>query len=454
VLVVAGSGVASAQTAQDSYYQFLMARHFESEGDTSAALAALERAAAADPTSAEIHAEIASLQYRRNQRSEAEKAARTALGLDSTNFEANRILGFLYVAEAQNERATPAERAGYVRSAITHLERAAAAQRTDLNLSINLGRLYLTVGDMGKAVETLTQAVSQSPFSIEARRVLALAHASVQDYRAAIATLEEIAEDEPRVLASIGEFQYEAGLYVQAAETLTRALAVQPNSLEIKEKRIIAAYQAGDYPRAASFAADAQRQHSDEPRFPILQAQALSKSGSAGRAIALLESTVKAFPRDTGSRYALADLYNDSGRSADAERLLRQILAGNPSDPNALNHLGYLLAQNGRDLDEAILLVNRALQVRPNEGAYLDSLGWAYFQRGDLAEADQYLGQAIERMPDNSEVLDHVGDLRAAQGRWQDAIAAWSRALDGNGSGVESAVIRKKIDDARGRLAR
>ena len=451
VLAVAGSGPAFAQTATDPYYHFLMARHFASQGNREAALAELARAAAADPASAEIHAEIASIRYDARQRAEAEKAARTALAIAPANFEANRILGFLYVEAAQSDRASPAERAGYVRSAIVHLERAVAAQDSDLNLSLNLGRLYLTVGDVVKAVDMLTEAVNRAPFSLEVRRVLALAYASTRDYTAAIATLQEIAEDEPRVLVSIGEYQYEAGLHAEASETFTRALAVQPNSAEIKEKRIVAVYRAGQYARAASYAADAQRQHPEEPRFPTLQAQALFKGGSSARAIELLESTIKAFPRDTGSQYALADLYNDSGRSTDAERLLRQILAVNPSDPDALNYLGYLLAQNGKDLDEAITLVNRALQVRPNNGAYLDSLGWAYFQRGDLAEAEQYLGAAVKQMPDNSEILDHMGDLHAARGRWQDAIAAWTSALEGDGSGIEPAVIRMKLDDARGR---
>src|SRR5689334_18725748 len=88
-------GVALAQAPTDSYYNFIMGRHLEGDNKVTDALAALERAAAADPRSAEIRAEIASLQYRRNMREESEKAAKQALALDDQNFEANRVLGLL-----------------------------------------------------------------------------------------------------------------------------------------------------------------------------------------------------------------------------------------------------------------------------------------------------------------------------------------------------------------------
>ena len=92
------------------------------------ARAALERAAAADPKSAEVRAEIASLHLRRNERAEAEKAAKAALALDEKNVEANRVLGLIYAAaaEAQTSGRSSAQAAANVRDAITYLERAAA----------------------------------------------------------------------------------------------------------------------------------------------------------------------------------------------------------------------------------------------------------------------------------------------------------------------------------------
>src|SRR5687768_7718544 len=128
-LYVGMPSVALAQTpTADTYYEFLLARRLEEAGDVKGARAALERAAAADPKSAEIRAEIAALHLRRNERPEAEKAAKAALALDEKNFEANRTLGLLYAfaAEGSNERTPSPQSAAYVRDAITHLERAVA----------------------------------------------------------------------------------------------------------------------------------------------------------------------------------------------------------------------------------------------------------------------------------------------------------------------------------------
>ena len=136
------------------------------------------------------------------------------------------------------------------------------------------------------------------------------------------------------------------------------------------------------------------------------------------------------------------------------ERLLRQIIDDAPSDARALNELGYLLATRGEQLDEAITLVRRALDSEPNNGAYLDSLGWAYFRRGDLAEAQKYLAAAAERMPASSEVLDHLGDVHERRGELPQAIDAWTRALAGDGRGIERPAVERKLQDARQKLAR
>jgi tetratricopeptide (TPR) repeat protein len=457
LLVVAGLlfGIAPtdslAQAASDPYYSFLLGRHLESEGDAPAALAALERAAAADPRSAEVRAEIASLQYRRNRRAEAEKAAKEALAIDAGNVEANRILGLAYAAAAENEQNTGAQTATYVRDAITHLERAMAGGQgpADPTLNFTVGRMYLAINEPAKAIAALQRVVSQNPYSVQGRMMLAQAHASARDLKSAIATLDVIAEDAPQVLAVLGQYQQRAGLLPQAIDSYTKALETQPNNQRIKTVRILALYEAQMYQQAVAAAADAKRDHPDQPDFPRLQASAMFKAGDTGGAIQILESSVKAFPRDSSSQLALADLYSDTGRADDAEKILRQVIAAEPSNANALNYLGYILAQNGKDLDEAIRLVNRALQVEPGNGAYLDSLGWAHFQRGDLNEAEKYLGAAAERMPGNSEVLDHLGDLHARRGRWQEAIASWTRALEGDGSGIEASVVRRKIADAR-----
>jgi tetratricopeptide (TPR) repeat protein len=227
-------------------------------------------------------------------------------------------------------------------------------------------------------------------------------------------------------------------------------------SRELKFRRVNALLNARDFAQAAQYAGEAQAQHADDLRFPRLRARALFESGARDRAFAILEPTARQFPRDAGTQFALSDLYKDAGRGDEAERTLRALLSVEPNNPDALNYLGYFLAERGQgqELDEAIRLVERALASDPQNPAYQDSLGWAYFRRGALDEAEKYLAPAAQRLPSNSVIQDHFGDLLARRGRLQDAISAWGRALSGDGDDVDRATIEKKISDARSRLNR
>ncbi len=448
--------VAIAQAPNDSYYNFLMGRHLEGEDNIQGALAALDRAAKADPKAAEVQAEIARLHYRRENREEAEKAAKAALAIDSKNFEANRILGTVYAGAAANERNTAAQAEMYVREAITYLERAQAAAEgpPDPNLNYMLGRMYTVSGQPAKGVEALRRVVSQSPYSVPARMALAQAFAATGDLRSAASTLEEVADESPAALAEMAKYQAGAGLYSDAITSYTRALQSSPNNQQVKLQRIIAALEAKQYQQAADFAAQAQQQHQGEATFPRLQAMALLELGNKQRALEVLESAAAKFPRDVETQFKLADVYADAGRPTDAERMLRQMLTVNPADHRALNYLGYLLAQNGKDLEEAIKLVNRALAADPGRGEYLDSLGWAYYKQGNLGEAEKYLSQAAQKLPDHPEILDHLGDVYAKRGRWQEAIDAWTKALASKEDGIDPSAVQRKLEDARGRVGR
>jgi tetratricopeptide (TPR) repeat protein len=108
-----------------------------------------------------------------------------------------------------------------------------------------------------------------------------------------------------------------------------------------------------------------------------------------------------------------------------------------------------MFAEQGTQLDEAVVLIERALKVEPDNASFLDSLGWAYVQQGKLDLADRPLSAAAGKMPRNSVIQEHLGDLRMKQNRRDEAIAAWQRALTGDGESIDRAKIQKKIDAAR-----
>ncbi len=469
-VVVALPGAARAQTPPqtqaatqtqptpaEAYYNFLMARHLEAAGDSKGAESLLQKAVTVDPKSAEVRAELGAFYLRRDDSDNAERVAKESLQLDDNNSEAHRVLGMLYASRSEDTprgQAGAAASAELVKQAIGHLEKVIEnpAGLTDLNLQYTLGRLYTRNGQADKAVQALTRVVNENPQSVQGRLALAQAYVVARDVNNAIATLEEIVDDEPRVANMLGQFQEQAGRLKDAADSYTKALSVAPNSRELKVRRIAALLGAKDYQRAADFAATAQMQHADDLRFPQLRARALQEVGDTSRAIAVLEPVAKANPNDATTQLALADMYSTTGRKQDAERTVRQLVAFEPGNADALNYLGYLLADSGKQLDEAIRLVRKALDIEPNNPNYLDSLGWAYFRRGDYDQAEKYLAPAAQQMPRNATVQEHLGDILAKRGRWADAIAAWTRALQGDEGDINKAAVEKKIADARGKV--
>jgi tetratricopeptide (TPR) repeat protein len=294
--------------------------------------------------------------------------------------------------------------------------------------------------------------VSQNPGFATGRQLLANAYVAAGDLKGAIGTLQEVVEYLPALAFDLGRYLEQDGQLKEAAAAYTVALSQQPNNRQLKLLRIAALYNAKEFTEAARYAGEARKQHPDDVNFPRLQARALFDGGDKSGAITVAESAAKAFPKDAQTQFVLVDLYQDAGRSADAEKLLRQMLANEPANPRVLNHLGYLLANRGDQLEEAITLVRKALDADPDRPEYLDSLGWAYFKRGEMNEAVKYLAQAADKLPANSEVQDHLGDAYAKRGSTQDAIAAWTKALNGDGQGIERATIERKLQDAKKKL--
>src|SRR5580765_3142814 len=110
-----------------------------------------------------------------------------------------------------------------------------------------------------------------------------------------------------------------------------------------------------------------------------------------------------------------------------------------------------MLAERGERLDESVTYLKKALQVEPENPSYLDSLGWAYFKADKLELAESNLKRAADQLKTNSVIQDHYGDVLMKMGRLEEAIAAFNRALTGDGDAIDRAEIDKKIRAAKSR---
>lgn len=135
-----------------------------------------------------------------------------------------------------------------------------------------------------------------------------------------------------------------------------------------------------------------------------------------------------------------------TGDFAAADVDLRQALALNPEEAQVLNYLGYSLVDRGEKLEEALGMIERAVAARPDSGAILDSLAWAYFRLGRYADALKPMEQASLMEPVDPVVTDHLGDVYWAVGRTREAQYQWRRALSYEPEEKDAERIRKKIE--------
>ena len=144
-----------------------------------------------------------------------------------------------------------------------------------------------------------------------------------------------------------------------------------------------------------------------------------------------------------------------------AEQFFRQALELDPKSSMTMNYLGYMMADKGTRLTEALSLIRKAVELEPMNGAYLDSLGWAYFKLGQYELAEENLRQAVERDQTDPTVHDHLGDLYEKTGRIRLAAAQWELSLSESAKSPaadvepgEVAKVQHKLDNAKVKLAK
>jgi outer membrane biogenesis lipoprotein LolB/uncharacterized protein HemY len=183
----------------------------------------------------------------------------------------------------------------------------------------------------------------------------------------------------------------------------------------------------------------------------LLQLQALlSKAkdeSGASRAFYEITSNAKPGPKDLSLLYTYAMSAEKAGRPDVMEKTLREILRKNPNDVNALNALGYSLADSNTKLSEAFALISKAHQLSPQDAFILDSLGWVNFRLGKNALALEQLQQAF-RMKPEADIAAHTGEVLWSMGRQAEAEAIWQEGqkLDANNATLQETLKRLKPD--------
>ncbi len=260
----------------------------------------------------------------------------------------------------------------------------------------------------------------------------------------------------------------EAKEWRKALDTAKEAVQKLPST---QMKMVLAVQQAdmGDADKALKdvrgmLKGDANSANSDDREIYITLAQIntrLRRFSDAEQALDKAEQLSKK-PDDKEYVWFLRGAnFERAKRYAEAEEQFKKVLASDPEHASALNYLGYMLADQNMKLDEALGYIKRAVDLDPTNGAYLDSLGWAYFRLGKYELAEDNLLKASQRINTDPTVHDHLGDLYQKTGRlklaatnWERALTEWNRAIAAEVDPADQARVQKKLDSAKMKLAK
>jgi Flp pilus assembly protein TadD len=158
----------------------------------------------------------------------------------------------------------------------------------------------------------------------------------------------------------------------------------------------------------------------------------LAEAGSSDRAIEFLRQAEKLKPGDKKITLQLAQVLEESGSSAEALARVKRLYDKDSKDPTLINYYGYLLAVNGDKLDFAEKLLDKVLKHDPENGYYLDSLGWIKFKKGEYNNALRILLDAADSIADDPTIWEHIGDTYVRLQAINKAEKAYRRSVELN----------------------
>jgi tetratricopeptide (TPR) repeat protein len=147
------------------------------------------------------------------------------------------------------------------------------------------------------------------------------------------------------------------------------------------------------------------------------------------------------------AKLTMATAQQMSGNFQAAEQNLREILKQSPDNPIALNNLGYFLLERNEKINEALELIQKAVNTSPNNPSFLDSLGWAYFKLNKLDEAEKYLKSAARLDTSSATILEHLGDVYQKQAKAELAKETWRKALKISSEKEETVRLKTKLGE-------
>ncbi len=431
-----------------------MGRYYLDRKDVARAERYLRKAVEKDPGDVEAWRKLAQMEEGRRRPEAARQAYEALLRHDPDDADALLALGRISL------------RAGDLGAARAWFGQLLHAARDEGGARVAVAFAWLDARRPADALQIADEGLAATPTDGRMRYVRGVALQEEKRWAEAAEALAGVPPDEGEVYVSartsLAYSLSHAGRHADAAKALEPALALKPRDVRLVTMKAYVLERAGRPADAVALLETALKEREGEPRegssADLVEALAtsLQKAGRVADSIAVLKKALAGHPEAETLAYALAVAYEKAGDSVAAEAAMQQVLTRNPEHADALNFLGYSWAERGVKLDEAQRLVEQAIALRPDSGYFTDSLGWVYYQKGDIGRAVITLEKADVLSGPEPTILEHLGDAYRQAQRPADAAGAYRRALKTFDAGAEPehpnqrAAIEKKLRELPG----
>ena len=259
------------------------------------------------------------------------------------------------------------------------------------------GLIYLELERYDDAINLFSEMLKSDPDAHQIRVYLGSAYEEKEELAKAEAVYLKIPLDSsvyPEAVGRLAFIYHEQGKSDKALKLLSQAISANPDKIEL-------------YLSQASLF------------------EALEKTEEG---LNLLLGVEARFSTEARFQFRVGILYDKLGRRPQSIERMKKVVLLNPKDAQAHNYLGYTYAEMGINLDEALTHVKRALELRPDDGFFIDSLGWVYYQMKRYEDAVRYLEKAAELVKDDPTILEHLGDAYLASKNHKHALKYYKKA--------------------------
>jgi tetratricopeptide (TPR) repeat protein len=313
--------------------------------------------------------------------------------------------------------------------------------------------LYRTFGDLKiilDRLEKMSAQLKKVSFGIEVQKAFLLWEMG-KDQEAGL-----ILEKLQTIYPTVPQVEYLTGLGYERMKQVDKALEWYGRLPEDSQfylpssyRRIQILQQVKRYDEAISIAKELAKSQWTSSDIYVMAANVFAEEKKYSEAIQFLEQGFNHFPRSSKLLFIKGVYEEKKGDELACIQTMRQAIKMDPSNSSALNYLGYLYAERSEKLALAEKLIVRALVLKPNDGFYLDSLGWVYYKNNDLEKATEMIEKALQLEPEEGVICEHLGDVWLAKGDHDKALSYFEQALklhteDEDKSRIEDKVKRLK----------